>query len=286
MADFDRRTPVNGHTRIIGHLGYPTGSFRAPMIYNPYFAREGIDALVVPLGCKAPEFPAFLGLFATLSNAHGALITMPHKVTVLGLLDEVSPTARIAGACNAVRFDDGRMIGDMFDGEGFARGVLRKGRTIAGASVLVIGAGGVGSAIAASMAKAGAGRLGLFDAHPNTAAALGQRLSAHYPTLSVTLGSNDPSGFDIVVNATPLGMKACDPLPLDIARLSPDTFVGEVVMSQEITPFLAAAREKGCAYQVGVDMLFEQIPAYLEFFGFATTTAEDLRSVAQLGSFA
>jgi len=58
------------------------------------------------------------------------------------------------------------------------------------------------------------------------------------------------------------------------------------VMSQEITPFLAAAREKGCAYQVGVDMLFEQIPAYLEFFGFATTTAEDLRSVAQLGSFA
>lgn len=286
MAERGRNLPVNGYTKIIGHLGYPTGSFRAPMIYNPYFVREGIDALVVPLGCKAPEFPDFMRSFSRLSNAHGALITMPHKVTVLDLLDEVSLTARIAGACNAVHFEGGRLIGDMFDGEGFSRGVLRKGRVIEGASVLVVGCGGVGSAIAASMAKAGAGRLGLYDAHLPSADALGQRLKSHYPDLEVTLGSNDPSGFDIVVNATPLGMKPDDPLPVDIARLSPQSFVGEVVMSQEITPFLAAARAKGCAYQVGVDMLFEQIPAYLEFFGFPTTTAEDLRSVAQLGSFA
>ena len=286
MPDPGRNLPINGHTKIIGHLGYPTGSFRAPMIYNPYFAREGIDALVVPLGCKAPEFPEFLKLFARLSNAHGALITMPHKVTVLDLLDEVSPTARIAGACNAVRFEGGRLIGDMFDGEGFSRGVLRKGRAIAGASVLVVGSGGVGSAIAASMAKAGAARLGLYDAHPPSAEALGQRLAAHHPDLKVTLGSNDPAGFDIVVNATPLGMKPDDPLPVDVARLSRQSFVGEVVMSQEITPLLAAARSRGCAYQVGVDMLFEQIPAYLEFFGFPSTTAEDLRGVAQVGSFA
>ena len=286
MPDPGRNLPINGHTKIIGHLGYPTGSFRAPMIYNPYFAREGIDALVVPLGCKAPEFPEFLKLFARLSNAHGALITMPHKVTVLDLLDEVSPTARIAGACNAVRFEGGRLIGDMFDGEGFSRGVLRKGRAIAGASVLVVGSGGVGSAIAASMAKAGAARLGLYDAHPPSAEALGQRLAAHHPDLKVTLGSNDPAGFDIVVNATPLGMKPDDPLPVDVARLSRQSFVGEVVMSQKITPLLAAARSRGCAYQVGVDMLFEQIPAYLEFFGFPSTTAEDLRGVAQVGSFA
>jgi shikimate dehydrogenase len=85
-----------------------------------------------------------------------------------------------------------------------------------------------------------------------------------------------------VVNATPLGMKDDDPLPMDVDRIAPTTFVGEVVMKQTITPFLAAAQAKGCRIQVGSDMLFEMIPAYLEFFGFGTATPEELRDVAQL----
>lgn len=93
---------------------------------------------------------------------------------------------------------------------------------------------------------------------------------------------NDPEGFDIVVNATPLGMKVGDPLPVDINRVAPSTFVGEVVMKEEHTPLLRAAIEKGCTVQVGTDMLFEQIPAYLEFFGFGTTTPEELRQVATI----
>lgn len=275
---------IKGTTRLIGHLGFPTESFKAPMIYNPYFERDGIDAVVVPMGCRSEDYPDFLKLFFRLSNAHGALVTMPHKVTTTGLVDTLSPTAAIAGACNAVRLEpDGRLAGDMFDGEGFVRGVLRKGRTLAGARALVVGAGGVGSAIAASLAKAGVGELGLFDTHGAMAEELGRRLVAHYPALRVTTGSNDPEGFDIIVNATPLGMKPGDPLPLDVARLPSSALVGEVVMAQEITPFLAAARARGCAVQVGTDMLFEQIPAYLEFFGLPTTTAEDLRAVARLG---
>ncbi|GAU84646.1 shikimate dehydrogenase [Bosea sp. BIWAKO-01] len=275
---------ICGTTKLIAHLGYPTESFKAPMIYNPYFEREGIDAVVVPMGCKADDYPAFLRLFFRLSNAHGALITMPHKVTTTALVDEVQTTAAIAGACNAVRLDaDGRLVGDMFDGEGFVRGVRGKGRVLEGARALVVGAGGVGSAIAASLAKAGVAALGLFDSHAPLANGLADRLRKHYPQLVVTVGSNDPAGFEILVNATPLGMKAGDPLPMDVARIAPSAFVGEVVMKQEITPFLAAVRARGCAFQIGVDMLFEQIPAYLEFFGFPTTTSEDLRSVAQLG---
>ena len=274
---------IKGTTRLIGHLGYPTGSFKAPMIYNPYFERDGIDAVVVPMGCRSEDYPDFLRLFFRLSNAHGALVTMPHKVTTTSLVDTLSPTAAIAGACNAVRLEpDGRLAGDMFDGEGFVRGILRKGRKLDGARALVVGAGGVGSAIAASLAKAGVAELGLFDMQRTVAEELGQRLVAHYPALRVTTGSNDPDGFDIVVNATPLGMKPGDPLPLDVTRLSSSALVGEVVMAQEITPFLAAARARGCAVQVGTDMLFEQIPAYLEFFGLPTTTAEDLRAVARL----
>jgi shikimate dehydrogenase len=98
----------------------------------------------------------------------------------------------------------------------------------------------------------------------------------------VASGGNDPGGHDVVVNATPLGMKAGDPLPVDVARIAPGTFVGEVVMKEEITPLLRAAQDKGCPIQVGTDMLFEQIPAYLEFFGFGTTTPDELRAIAQI----
>ena len=71
-------------------------------------------------------------------------------------------------------------------------------------------------------------------------------------------------------------------MPLDVSRLSPTTFVAEVVMKHETTAFLAAAQDRGCKTQIGVDMLFEQIPAYLEFFRFPSATPEELRAGAQI----
>ena len=274
---------IDGKTKLIAHIGYPTESFKAPMIYNPFFDKRKINAVVVPMGCKGENYAEFLKLVFRLSNIHGALITMPHKITTLALVDETSVSAKIAGACNAVRIDErGRLIGDMFDGEGFVRGVLKKGRKLSGVKVLVSGCGGVGSAIAASLAKAGVAKLGLNDAYAKSMNELSARLTSHYPKLEVVTGSADPAGYDVVVNATPLGMKKEDPLPFDVGRIAPSTFVGEVVMKEEITPLLAAARAKGCDYQVGTDMLFEQIPAYLEFFGFGTTTSDELRKLAQI----
>jgi len=274
---------ISGRTKLVAHLGYPTGSFKAPMIYNPYFEKRNIDAVVVPMGCKPEDYAAFLKLVFKLSNIHGALVTMPHKVTMVALLDEVMTTAKVAGSCNAIRLGPGGiLIGDMFDGEGFVRGVLGKGRVLTGARELVVGSGGVGSAIVASLAKAGVAELALFDVHAPTMTGLAERLRAHYPAVKVEVGSRDPAGFDVVVNATPLGMMEGDPLPMDVTRLSPSTFVGEVVMKQEITPLLAAARARGFEIQVGTDMLFEEIPAYLEFFGVRTTTPDELRAVAQI----
>ena len=274
---------ISGKTTLIAHLGYPTEAFKAPMIYNPWFDKNGIDAVVVPMGVKPEDYAASLAQIFRFSNLRGALVTMPHKVVTMGLVDEVTPTARIAGACNAIlKRPDGTLLGDQFDGAGFVRGVERKGRPFAGTRVLVSGTGGVGSAIAASIAAAGAAELALFDLSDASAEALATRLRQHYPQLRVTTGSKDPAGFDVVVNATPLGMKDSDPLPFDIDRIAPGTFVGEVVMKSEYTPLLQAAKAKGCAVQVGTDMLFEMIPAYLEFFGFGTATADELRAVAQL----
>lgn len=274
---------ISGKTTLIAHIGYPTETFKSPMIYNPWFEQKGIDAVVVPMGVKAEDFRQSFESICRFTNLRGALITMPHKVTTVDFVDEVTPAVRIAGACNAVlKRDDGTLLGDQFDGAGFVRGVQRKGRQLEGARVLLSGAGGVGSAIAASLAAAGVGELALYDTRAESAESLGQRLREHYPALVVRTGSNDPAGFDVVVNATPVGMKEDDPLPFDVARIAPSCFVGEVVMKSEYTPLLRAALDKGCDVQVGTDMLFEMIPAYLEFFGFGTATADELRRSAAI----
>lgn len=281
--DHGSQPVISGTTILIAHIGHPTEAFKAPMIYNPWFEQRGIDAVVVPMGVQAQDYPGALAALRTFTNLRGALVTMPHKVTTLALMDEVTPTARIAGACNAILLrPDGTLLGDQFDGAGFVRGVQRKGQALEGRRVLVCGSGGVGSAIAASLAAVGVGRLSLYDADTAAAQSLAARLREHYPRLEVRTGSNDPAGHDVIVNATPLGMRDGDPLPFDMERVAPGTFVGEVVMRRAITPLLAAAQVKGCPVQVGTDMLFEMIPAYLEFFGFGTTTPQELRAVSRI----
>lgn len=274
---------IDGRTELIAHLGWPTHAFKAPMIYNPYFESIGANVVVVPMACREGRLPEVLRAVFSLDNVRGALITMPHKLAVVGLLDEASPAVRISGACNAVRrLPDGRLAGDMFDGEGFVRGLRGQGMQPAGARALVVGCGGVGSAIAASLAAAGAASLVLHDVRPGAAQALADRLRRYHPGLHVRAGEPDPAGAALVVNATPLGMEPDDPLPLDVSRLDPGTFVGEVVMRSHETPFVARARARGCRVQVGTDMLFEMIPPYLEFFGLPTTTSQTLRALARI----
>ena len=274
---------ISGKTTLIAHIGYPTETFKAPLIYNPWFDAHGIDAIVVPMGVKAEDYPSTLRAVFKMTNIGGALITMPHKVTTLTLADEASTTAKIAGSANALRKDpDGKLIADMFDGTGFTRGLARKGFKFSGARCLVVGAGGVGSAIAASLAAEGIAALVVFDTHVASAQALSERLKLNYGKLDVRVGPAMVADQDLIVNATPLGMKDGDPLPFDVGPLAPSTFVGEVVMKREITPLLAAAKARGCQIQVGTDMLFEMIPAYLEFFGFGTATPEELRAIAKV----
>ena len=144
---------ISGNTRLIAHLGYPTAKFKAPMIYNPWLVHQQVDAKVVPMGVKPEDYAAFVPMLFKMTNIIGALVTMPHKIATCGLVQRLSPTAAIAGACNAIRAEaDGTLSGDMFDGEGFVLGIKRKGFQTRGARALVVGSGGVGSAIAASLA--------------------------------------------------------------------------------------------------------------------------------------
>ncbi len=275
---------ITGKTTLIAHIGYPTDHFKAPMIYNPWFESKGIDAVVMPMGVKPEDYVAALASIRKFTNLKGALITMPHKVTTMSLVDEASPTAHVAGACNALLVrPDGSLMGDQFDGLGFVLGLKRKGFVPAGKRALVVGSGGVGSAIAASLADAGVTELTLFDARPEGAEGLAQRLQKYFPQLQVSTGSNDPHGYDLVVNATPMGAQDGDPLPFDVSRLIPGTYVGEVVMKQTITPLLAEAQARQCPIQTGAEMLIEMIPAYLAFFGFGKATPEELMAASNKG---
>jgi shikimate dehydrogenase len=273
---------IRGTTRLIAHFGDPITPVKAPMIYNPYFEHMGIDVAVVPMGVRPEDYPRTLRTVFRVTNMLGAIITMPHKRSTVGLLDESSPRVRVAGSCNAiVRRPDGTLLGDLFDGLGFVAGLQRNGFGVTGAVCLVVGAGGAGSAIAVALAAAGAGKLVIHDIAPDHTAALLARLCQHHPQVDASAGSNDPSGFDLVVNASSLGMTVMDSVPVDLSRLQATSFVAEAVMNPDVTPFLAAARERGCRTQPGIDMLFEQIPLYLEFFGLGQASSDELRAVAR-----
>lgn len=272
---------LDGTSRLILHLGYPTEGFRAPLIYNPYFASIRLKMAVIPMGLKAEDFDAvFPGLFR-LTNVHGALITMPHKIRVRDFLAEISPAVEIAGSCNAVlRRSDGSLLGDMFDGEGFVRAMEEKGEVIAGRSVLILGAGGAGSAIAAAFAAHGAAMIRLHDSNPAMAIALAERIARHFPAVTIETGRADAEACDIVVNATPLGMLPGDPLPIAVESLPAGAFVGDVVMKGGKTALLEAAEARGHKIQLGIDMLYAQIPAYLAFFGLPVTDSASLRRIS------
>jgi shikimate dehydrogenase len=274
---------IRGTTRFVALFGDPIEPVKAPMIYNPHFERKAIDVVVVPMGVSPADYPGALRAMFRVSNALGAIITMPHKRVTVDLLDDYSPRVRAAGSCNAIlRRPDGTLFGDLFDGLGFVAGLLRNRFRVTGSRCLVVGAGGVGSAIAAALATEGAGKLVICDIAPERTAALLARLRQHHPQLDASAGSNDPSGFDLVVNASSLGMTTDDSVPVDVSRLEATSFVAEVVMKPEVTLLLAAARARGCRTQPGIDMLFEQIPLYLEFFGLGQASSDELRAVARL----
>ncbi len=274
---------INGDTRLIAHIGYPTHSFKAPLIYNPYFESKKINVVVVPFSCQIGGLKALVESLKVVRNFVGALVTMPHKVAVMDLLDEISPAAEISGSCNAIKLVDGRLVGDMFDGTGFVRALINKGVSLRGASALVVGAGGVGCAIAASLADAGIKLLRLHDVDPSKIRDLTKRIRRRHALLEIVTGC-EPRDMDIVVNATPMGMSVDDPLPLDVNRISIGCIVGDVVMRVDETPFLKAAKARGARVQVGIDMLFEQIPAYLDFFNLPTTDASNLRRLARISN--
>jgi shikimate dehydrogenase len=262
---------ISGATRLYVLLGDPLDKARSPEYYNALFDVRGIDAVLVPMEVAPAGFDALVRALKTLRNLDGLIVTMPHKQAVLAHLDRLGEAARRVGAANVVRREaDGGWFGDMYDGPGFVGGLRARGIEPAGRRTYMLGCGGVARAIALALAEAGVARLQLHDLDAKRAAALVEALRAQYPRLAcAAAGAAEPAEFDLVINATPLGMRPGDAMPFDVSRLTPATAVADVTTKPEITPLLAAARERGCPFATGRDMFEAQTALAERLFGWS-----------------
>jgi shikimate dehydrogenase len=278
--------PITGSTRVFFILGDPVAQVRAPEVYNHLFKRFGIDAVLVPLKLPAAALPGFLEHGLKADNVGGFWATIPHKAQLFSLLRPSDPVAQVAAAVNAVRRGpDGRLDAALFDGIGFVKGLDHFGIDVKGRKVLVVGAGGGGHAVAAAMAQRGPQRLAVWNRTRERAAALVQRLQPLAGSVVSVADSNDPAGYDLVVNCTSQGLQPDDPLPFDPAHCDSGAAVLDIIMSKVPTPLLRQARERGLKAEAGFEMLVQQVPEYLRFFGFegiARTLQADLDEVRSL----
>lgn len=261
---------ISGNTRLFGILADPIYHVKTPQRLNEHFARIGFDGVCVPFHARPDNLAEVVAGLRRLENLGGLIITMPHKAAILALADEATPVARKIGAANVVRREaDGRLVAHMLDGEGFVRGLRTHGVAPEGKRAYLAGAGGAANAIGFALVQAGVARLTIANRTPAKAEDLKARILSLYPQAEIAVGTADPSGHDLVVNGTSLGMKPDDALPLDVARLTPDQLVCEVIMQPADTPLLVAARARGCQVHYGAPMLAGQIELMAEMMGVA-----------------
>lgn len=269
MPDRPENTPeVTGRTRVLGILAHPTDHVKAPPRINRIARERGSDAIMVPMNVAPEHFEGFVNSLRTVLSFDGAIVTVPFKQAILPLCDELSEQAAAVGAANVIRrLADGRFRGDQLDGVGFLRGLQHAGIDVAGESVYLVGAGGAANAVAFALAQAGIARLTLANRSEHKSAELKERLLRHFPALAVALGTQDPSGHQLIINGTSLGMHAADPLPLDVSQLTPQMTVAEVVQEPERTALLIAAEHRGCRVHLGRHMLEHQVQLMADFLG-------------------
>ncbi|UUZ64367.1 shikimate dehydrogenase [Polaromonas sp. P1-6] len=281
---------IQGNTDVYLISGDPVEQVRAPEVFNLIFRTLGINAVLVPVHVAVQDIETFVRSAFLAKNIKGMLLTIPHKSRVMGLLSHCNDTGRVAGAVNGIRRNpkpgcEGELEGALFDGKGFALSLDYFGVAYAGKRLLILGAGGAASAIAVSLAMAGSrapAEIALYDPAIGKAQALASQLAAaarSSTTKVVAATSSDPSAYDVVVNASPLGLKAGDPLPCDVSRLAPHAAVMDILMKNQPTPLVQAARARHLVAQPGFEMLIQQAPDYLEFFGY-TEAAQAVRNDA------
>ncbi len=257
---------LTGKTNLYGILAHPAAHVRAPMFINPVFEKYGLDAFLVVLHVHPDDLEATVPALQKVRNLKGLILTIPHKPALARMCDELGPNGKLMRAVNTVRFEpDGRLAGEMFDGVGFIRGALESGIELEGRRILLVGAGGAGQAIAFALAQHGAAEVTIANRTRETADDLVARIRDGVPGAESRVGDADPAGYEVVVNATSLGLKPDDPLPFDPARVDQDAAVIDIIAPKTRLQEEVAAR--GLKLMGGRPMIDTQVVSQLQFLG-------------------
>lgn len=253
---------LDGETRLHLIVGDPVAQTKSPAGLTREFKARKVNAVCVPIHVAAADFDAFMAAAKRVRNVDGIVVTIPHKFAALSHCDEATERARVLGAVNVLRpVAAGRWRGDMTDGTAMVAALRRAGCEPAGRHALVVGAGGAGSAVALALIEAGIASLTVSDVDAVRCGDLTRRLAGRGVAMregAVGLGGADASGFELIVNATPAGMREGDPLPVDASRLDPSAVVGDLITRPVVTPLLEVARRRGCTIVTGEDMFNAQ----------------------------
>ena len=267
---------INGKTSVLIHLAYPAGHLQTPQLFNPQCDKRGINAVLVPWQVSPEHLAETMNTLRHAESIAGVIVTIPHKETCAKLCDRLEGVAEILEVANVIRRDpDGTLVGRILDGEGFVGGLKRAEVSIEGNSVLIAGAGGVALAISAALIEAGASHISVLNRTRARAEAMIERLEkltqSTGQSVNFSIADTDSAkGFDLIINATSLGMKENDALPFDINTITPQMIVAEVVMSPEVTPLLEAATKRGAKIIEGKAMVLGQIDPFIDFVFGAT----------------
>lgn len=254
----------SGDSKIFPVVGDPIGQVLSPGTMTALFARRGCNAFVVPMHVPAPDLPIVFRAAESVRNIGGLLVTVPHKVTAFALCGGATERARFVGSANVVRRSERGWFGDNTDGVGFVSGLELAGFPVRGRRVLLVGCGGAGAAVAFEMLHRGVAWLALHDSDIARRDTIIERLASRYPG-RVGSGNADPSDYDLVANATPLGMSAADPLPVDATRLKSAQFVACVVTKPPLSPLIEVAQDIGCRTMSGAGMFEAQAETIADF---------------------
>jgi shikimate dehydrogenase len=246
---------LSGATRLFPIIGDPIRYVQAPRGLTRALAERNHDGICIPMQVQTSDLDAVMAGLTATRNVDGILVTMPHKFTAFASCATTSERASTLGVVSIIRRNPDRTWhGDMLDGLAFVKGLTDRGAQPDGARALLVGAGGAGSAIAVALLEAGVRELLIHDADESRVAALLDLLS-DLGQGRVSAGPPDPTGCDLVCNATPMGLAEGDPLPLEASLLTPSMFVGDVIAGHGVTPFIHAAQAAGCQTADGEDMV-------------------------------
>ena len=260
---------ISGTTQIFVIFAHPSRQVRAPTLFNRKFEELGVDHVMIPIDVAPSNLSDCVNSMRGIENLRGGVVTIPHKIEIAKLCDELGPGGQATGAVNAIRYDlDGRLYGDNFDGVGFVAGLKGNGNLLDNKKFLIVGAGGAARAIATELANVAIGRLDITNRSNDKAdkvVEIVKSLTGTEKFASVLQSQIDFRSYDYVINATSLGLRTEDPLPFSISSLNSSCVVCDIIMKPKETKLLKAANQAGMKVHYGKHMLDYQISFIAEF---------------------